>query len=119
MKVISSDSMQVEFEVPEADLFILKEGQAVNMELYWETENGKTYSGQIASISYMNTARNEESNRKTYTAYATIDADERIRAGMTVIVKVEKSNTHDPTNVTIIDATHDDEESSDDVVRAK
>ena len=98
MKVISSDSMQVEFEVPEADLFILKEGQTVIMELYWETENGKTYSGQITSIAHMNTSQNEESNQKTYTAYATIDADERIRAGMTVIVKVEGTEAHHPTD---------------------
>ena len=119
MKVISRDSMQVEFEVPEADLFILKEGQAVNMELYWETENGKTYSGQIASIAHMNTAQNDESNRKTYTAYATIDADDRIRAGMTVIVKVEETEVHDLSNGVLIDAIHDDGENSDDVVRAK
>ena len=46
MKVIPRDSLQVEFEVPESDLFALREGQKVSMELYWETETGKTYPGR-------------------------------------------------------------------------
>ena len=88
-KVMPSDSLQVAFEVPEADLFTLKEGQKVSMELYWENENGRTYSGEIVSIAHVNTEQKNETDRKTYRAYASINADERIRAGMSVILYVE------------------------------
>ena len=89
MNVMPASSLQVEFDVPEADLFTLQEGQKVSMELYWETENGKTYSGEIVSIAHVNTEQKTETDRKTYKAYATINADERIRAGMSVILYVE------------------------------
>ncbi len=88
MTVTSSDSMTVEFEAPEADLFYLREGMKVSMELYWETETGKTYSGEILSIAYRNTEQKSETDRKTYRVRASIDADERVRAGMTVLVTV-------------------------------
>ena len=89
VKIMPTGSLQVEFDVPEADLFTLQEGQKVSMELYWETENGKTYSGEIVSIAHVNTEQKTETDRKTYKAYATINADERIRAGMSVILYVE------------------------------
>ena len=78
--------------MPEADLFSLKEGQKVTMELYWESESGKAYHGEIASIAHVNTAQKEgtANAKKTYSALATLDADERIRAGMTVIVNVDQ-----------------------------
>ena len=92
MKIMPSASLQAVFEVPEADLFSLREGQKVSMELYWETEAGKTYEGEIVTISHAPTETKESSSsgseRKTYQARASIDADERIRAGMTVIVNV-------------------------------
>ena len=97
MKVIPSESLQVQFEVPEADLFILREGQKVSMELYWENENGRIYQGKIASIAHINTEQKEESARKTYAAYATINADERIRVGMSVIINVEAEEADHPT----------------------
>ncbi|MBQ3705322.1 MAG: HlyD family efflux transporter periplasmic adaptor subunit [Clostridia bacterium] len=92
IKIMPFDSLQVEFEVPEADLFSLKEGQKVTMELYWESESGKAYHGEIASIAHVNTAQKEgtANAKKTYSALATLDADERIRAGMTVIVNVDQ-----------------------------
>ena len=88
MKVMPTESLQVEFDLPESDLFTLHEGQKVSMELYWETENGKTYSGESVSIAHMNTTPKNETDRKTYKAYASINADERVRAGMTVILYV-------------------------------
>lgn len=97
MKVIPEGSLQVEFDVPEADLFALREGQQVSMELYWETENGKTYEGEIASISYISAEQKTETDRKTFKAYATINADERIRSGMTVILYVKDADPGEPT----------------------
>ena len=106
MKVIPSNSLQVEFDVPESDLFILKEGQPVSMELYWENENGRLYEGEILSIAHMNTVSDKETDKKTYKAYASIRADERIRAGMTVILNVmtETSGTEDAGTETETDA---------------
>ena len=96
MKGIPASSLEVAFEVPEADLFFLREGQKVSMELYWETESGKRYSGEIRSISRMPTETKETTDRKTYQARASIQADERIRPGMTVIVNVEAPETSLP-----------------------
>ena len=95
MKVMPSGSLQVSFDVPEADLFSLQEGQKVSMELYWESENGKIYRGEIVSIAHINTETKEATDRKTYKAYASIDADERVRAGMTVIVNVDSTEAAD------------------------
>ena len=103
LKVIPSDSLQVAFEVPEADLFSVREGQKVRMELYWDDDHDRRYNGEIISIAHVNTAvaasgsaeasaaSSSSSERKTYTAYASIDADERIRAGMTVTLYVESA----------------------------
>ena len=105
LKVIPSDSLQVAFEVPEADLFSLREGQKVRMELYWDNDNGKMYSGELLSISHINSAAaassgesgtsaaaSSSTERKNYTAYASINADERIRVGMSVTVYVESAD---------------------------
>ena len=90
MKILPTSSLLVEFDIPESDLFILEEGQKVRMELYWETESGKTYEGEILRISHINsTVKEGTTERKTYKAYATITPDARIRAGMTVILYVE------------------------------
>ena len=91
MKVIPAKSFLVQFDVPEGDLFSLQEGQKVSMELYWETETGKSYSGEILSISYQNSEQKSETDRKTYRAYASIDADERIRVGMTVLLSIPEA----------------------------
>ena len=86
MKIIPKESFQVQFSVPEADLFTLKEGQKVTMELYWDNNAGATYEGVIASISHMNAEQKEATDRKTYTAYVSFEPDERIRLGMTMIL---------------------------------
>ena len=96
MKILPTDSLQVEFSVPEADLFVVHEGQKVRMELYWETETGKTYEGEILGISHLNeTVKEGSADRKYYKAYASITPDERIRAGMTVILYVEETGEPD------------------------
>ena len=96
LKVIPSDSLQVVFEVPEADLFVLKEGQKVRMELYWDNESGISYSGKILSIAHINTETKEATDRKTYKAYASIESDGRIRAGMSVILSVDAAGETAP-----------------------
>lgn len=86
IKVSPADSFQVEFEVPESDLFSLKEGQPVKLELYWDNENGGTYDGEIAAISYKNETQSTATDRKTYKVWASFTPDERIRLGMTMVV---------------------------------
>ena len=93
LKLIPTDSLQVEFLVQEADLFLLKEGQKVRMELYWDTEPGRTYDGEITRISHIQEAVKEgsSSDRQTYKAYASITADEQLRPGMTVMISVPQT----------------------------
>ena len=92
MKIIPTDSLRVEFLVQEADLFLIREGQKVEMTLYWDTDSGRTYRGEITRISHMQEATKEGStvttDRKYFKAYASIQADAQMRAGMTVLVNV-------------------------------
>ena len=100
MQLIPSKSFQVEFDVQEADLFLLKVGQPVTMELYWDNAAEKTYKGEIVAISHMNVepAANAEqtSTKKVYKAYASFEADDRIRLGMSMQIYLT-DNTEDKT----------------------
>ena len=91
LSIIPLDTLQVEFSIPEADVFLLKKGQPVKMELYWDNEKGRTLEGTITSIARMNTEAetDSENQRKTYKAYANFPKDERVSVGMTVILYVQ------------------------------
>ena len=93
INVIPLDTLQVEFSIPEADLFVLKKGQPVKMELYWDNEKGHALEGTITSIARMNTSAESDADnqRKTYKAYAAFPRDERVSVGMTVILYVQES----------------------------
>ena len=86
LKVVPASSFQVQFDIPESDLFDIQEGQEMTMELYWDNGNGATYSGKIVSIAYINEEQKEANNRKVYRAYVSFQADERIRLGMTMVL---------------------------------
>ena len=58
----------------------------VKLELYWDNENGGTYDGEIAAISYKNETQSTATDRKTYKVWASFTPDERIRLGMTMVV---------------------------------
>ncbi len=90
MKILPTEGLQVVFEIQEPDLFVLQEGMKVRTELYWETERGQSYEGEITAISHLSETTQENSaEKKTYKVYASITPDERIRAGMTVVVYVD------------------------------
>ena len=88
VKIYPSDSMQIEISVPEEDLTELKEGQAVDIEFYWDIDETKTYTGTITSISHLSekAAEGERSDKTYYKAYVTFTPDENVRLGMSVIV---------------------------------
>ena len=94
MKIMPTESLRVEFLVQESDLFLLKEGQKVRMELYWDTEPGRIYEGNITRISHIQEAVKDgtTATRQNYKVYASIQADEQIRAGMTVILSIDTGN---------------------------
>ena len=105
IKVSPADSFQVEFSVPESDLFSLTEGQPVKLELYWDNEDGGTYDGKIAAISYKNetaaaSATTTTSDRKSYKVWASFTPDERIRLGMTMVVYPVTAPEEEPENTT-------------------
>ena len=97
MKIMPVSELRVEFEVPEADLFLLKEGQQVSTELFWAREAEAAYPGRIISISYVPTENKESKDRKTYKAYASLEADERIRPGMTTQITVLSDDSAEET----------------------
>jgi len=86
IKINPANSFLVQFTIPESELFSLREGQPVTMALYWDDDSGKTYDGVIQHISYIKEEQKTDTDRKAYRAYATFEADERIRLGMTMIV---------------------------------
>ena len=91
MKVAPSKSFQVEFDVPEEDLFLLEEGAPVEMELRWDSNSEKIYTGKIISISRMNEEPKEGTDKKVYKAYASFEPDERIRLGMSMLIYLKES----------------------------
>ena len=99
LKLVPSDSLRVEFLVQEADVFTLQVGQKVRMELYWDTEQGRYYEGEVTRISRIQETTTDSSttDRKSYKAYASITPDERIRVGMSVVLTVEGTETAETT----------------------
>lgn len=87
-RIVPAESFEVEFEVPEEEMFSLEEGQNVTMELRWDNTAEKTYTGKIISISHQNEDPKEGSDKKVYKAYASFTPDERIRLGMTMYIYV-------------------------------
>ena len=86
IKIYPSDSMQIEFSVPEEDLFELSEGEAVEIEFYWDNDESMGYKGVISSISHLSEETTSASDKTIYKAYVSFQPDERVRLGMSVIV---------------------------------
>lgn len=86
LKVMPAKTFQVQFDVPESEIFTLQEGQPVSMELYWDNMAGRTYDGVITEISHKKEEQKAEGDRKVFRAYVSFEADERIRLGMTMII---------------------------------
>lgn len=87
IKIAPEDAFLVQFDVPESDVFALRAGQDVNMELYWADASGERYPGTIARIAYMTDEVKEgTSTRKVYRVLASFKPDENIRLGMTMVV---------------------------------
>ena len=87
IKIAPEDAFLVQFDVPESDVFALKAGQEVNMELYWADASGERYPGTISRIAYMTEEVKEgTSTRKIYRVLASFKPDETIRLGMTMVV---------------------------------
>lgn len=86
MKIVPEESMRIQFLVPEMDLFSLREGQPVSMELYWDNDSSASYKGTITEISHVSEETKEPTDRKNFRAYASFTPDEKIRLGMTMIV---------------------------------
>lgn len=84
IKLYPTDSMQVEFEVPEADLAEIREGEKVDIEFLWDSEETMNYSGVISSISHL--SDEDSKDRTVYKAYVVFQPDEQVRLGMSVIV---------------------------------
>ena len=91
VKIAPTKSFQVEFDVPEEDLFLLEEGAPVEMELRWDSSSEKLYTGKIVSISRMNEDPKEGTDKKVYKAYASFEPDERIRLGMSMLIYLNEA----------------------------
>ncbi len=86
VKIYPTASMQIELSIPEEDLFELFEGEAVDIEFYWDNDESMNYKGVIASISHLSEESTTAGEKTSYKAYVTFEPDERVRLGMSVIV---------------------------------
>ena len=85
VKIYPTESMQIELSIPEEDLFELTEGEACEIEFYWDNDESMNYKGVISSISHLS-EETSGSEKTSYKAYVTFQPDERVRLGMSVIV---------------------------------
>lgn len=79
---------QVAFSVPEASLAEVSIASPVEITFLWDEEQHIRYQGQILSISYVS-EKTEDGEEAAYQAYATFEADESVRLGMSVSVSVK------------------------------
>ena len=86
VKLYPLDKMQIEFNLPEEDLFSVSEGDPVNIEFYWDNTSSMITSGKISAISHMSEAESEKSEKMIYKAYVDFEAGEDVRLGMTVTI---------------------------------
>ena len=86
-------SMQIAFDLPEEDLFLISEGDAVNIEFYWDNDGGMQTTGVISRISHMSEAASEGSEKMVYKAYVDFTPSEDVRLGMTVTIYPVRGKT--------------------------
>lgn len=79
---------QIAFSVPEASLAEVSIGSPVEITFLWDEEQHIRYQGQVLSISYVS-EQTEDGEEAAYQAYATFEADESVRLGMSVSVTVQ------------------------------
>lgn len=76
---------QISMQIPEDMLSTVKAGDACSIYFNWNEGQGKPFPGVITDVSYMSSTV-EGGEENTYTAYASFQADETVRLGMTVTV---------------------------------
>lgn len=79
-------SYQIAFTVPESSLNSLAEGDNVTIFFYQDDANPKQYEGTLVSLAYVNNQVEESGGEASYTAYATFEADQFVRLGMSATV---------------------------------
>ena len=81
------DGMQIEMDVPEADLGDIAPGTPVSISFNWseDDDDAAAYSGVIASVSHIAKTSEEESDAH-FTACVDFTPGEEVRVGMTVVV---------------------------------
>lgn len=85
MTVYQPSSYQISLQIPEDMLSTVKAGDPCSIYFNWNEGQSAPFSGAITEISYMSSSTENETET-TYTAYASFQADEPVRLGMTVTV---------------------------------
>ena len=84
IKLYPLENLQIEFNLPEEDLFAITEGSAVTIEFTWDNDGSMLTSGVISAISHMSEAEEEKSEKMIYKAYVNFTPADDVRLGMTV-----------------------------------
>lgn len=98
ISIYPEGSFQIEMLVSELDLREIKEGDSVEFEFDWDTEEMQRMQGTIESISHVNAAAKDgtaASGDAEYSVYVSFEPTEDVRLGMSVIVYLvdqEKTN---------------------------
>lgn len=89
ISIYPEGSFQIEMMVSELDLREIKEGDSVEFEFDWDTEEMQRMHGIIESISHVNVAAKDgtaASGDAEYSVYINFEPTEDVRLGMSVIV---------------------------------
>ena len=84
IKLYPLENLQIEFNLPEEDLFAIAEGSPVTIEFTWDNDGSMLTTGTISAISHMSEAEEEKSEKMIYKAYVDFTPGDDVRLGMTV-----------------------------------
>ena len=91
--VYPDGAFEIEIEVSEYDLGEIHEGDPVVIEFDWDADALKKYKGEVITISRVN--KSTEGGSAVYSAYIRFTPDEDVRLGMSVLVRVDNSESAD------------------------
>lgn len=89
ISIYPEGSFQIEMLVSELDLREIREGDSVEFEFDWDTEEMQRMQGTIETISHVNAAAKDgtaASGDAEYSVYVSFEPTEDVRLGMSVIV---------------------------------
>ena len=91
--IYPTGSMRIEGSVAETDLSNIHVGDAVEIEMNWNSDNDELVKGTVTMISAVGTSSGDNAS---YTVYIDFEADENTRYGMTCVINTVEDKSEEP-----------------------